>query len=47
MEGHSAALEVGLVLYFDQMLSEETDWLRDGLIESWARLAERQAKPPQ
>ena len=34
MEGHSAAVQVGLVLYLDQILSEETDWLRDELIES-------------
>jgi hypothetical protein len=34
MEDRSAALEVGLVLSLDQMLSEEMDWLSDGLIKS-------------
>ncbi len=47
MEDRSAALEVGLVLSLDQMLSEEMDWLSDGLIKSWVRLAECQAKPDQ
>jgi hypothetical protein len=34
MEDRSAALEVGLVLSLDQMLSEEMNWLSDGLIKS-------------